>query len=115
MTERFCTDLITRLNDMVAHAVDTLSEPQEVGYAVSMTVVPDQAPGKFVPVSAVVLTIPAANPDDTIYVTNMSANLKLSQSAVVDMVKVSLENMRTQRTEDLAQANGHGGPGAAGG
>jgi hypothetical protein len=92
------THLLIPLETYVSEAINQHAGQDEmIGYAVSLTVVPGQAPGQFVPVIVIVLT--AESPDGVpSYATSLSMDLHQSRAAVQEVVASLFEQIRSGST-----------------
>jgi len=98
------TDLLAQMRSQVARAASRLSMGEDVAHAVSLTVIPGQEPGSFIPVIVVVLTLPAATIGERSFATHVIMDLHLGQEAVDGLVAGLLEAMRNKRSADLGRA-----------
>lgn len=101
--ERDQYDLVDRIRSQVAQACHRLGQGEGVAYGVSMTVVPGNQPGAFVPVIVLTLTMPGAVLTERTMATSVIMDLHLSDEAVNGQVDRLLEALRQARSEALAQ------------
>ena len=96
-------NLMSTLEHNVCEAIHEHSDGEQVSYSVSMTVVPGDAPGEFVPVAVLVLTIAGVTLGERAYSTNLSMDLHMTQITVSETVAKMIEAMRAQRSEELTK------------
>lgn len=99
-------NLVGKASDLLARAVRRIAPSEEIGHSVSMTVVPGQAPGTFLPVLVLVLTGRAVSLGERCVVTVVTQDLHLTREGVEEVVHGALEQMREQRSLATAQALG---------
>ncbi len=96
-------NLILRTEWMVEGASRRAArDGEDVRLAISLTVVPGEEPGTFVPVMIIVLTMAAAVIGERIFSNLLSYDLDLTQDTVEKSVQAMIETMRAQRSELLS-------------
>lgn len=94
-------NLLLAFTDKVHRAVQGCDQGEKVGYAVSLTVLPGQAPGQMIPVFVVAITMPGVEVGSKSYGTWMSMDLHLAEDQVAEQTRALVEQMRQQRSSAL--------------
>lgn len=102
-------NLIVQTEYFVSQAIQRFAQGEQgYAYGVSLTVVPDSAPGGFVPVLVVVLTGPSPIIGERTFANLISFDVHPDQAGVDHIVAQGLEQIRAQRSEALAHVTAQG-------
>lgn len=103
-TEPQTRDLIADANEVVHLALaKAVGDEQGFAQAVSLTVVPGEEQGAFVPVLVVVLTAPSPVLGQRLFVNLLTFDLHLTQEGADHIVGQGVEQMRRQRSEVVSE------------
>lgn len=94
------TDLVAAASSMAHGALQKAAHGEDgFAYAVSLTVVPGEQQGAFVPVLVVVLTGASPIVGERLFVNLLSFNLHPDQDGMDQMVAQGVDQMRVQRSQ----------------
>jgi len=98
-------NFITRLEKVIEQSLEKYSQGEPAEYAISLTVLPGNQVGQFVPALITVITLPGVVVGEKAQSVSINFNLGLPDEQIDKLVQESIEGLRDERSKALSEFN----------
>lgn len=98
-------NIIDRISKVIENSIPKYNQGETAEYAISMTVLPGNQPGQFLPALVTVLTLPGVVIGERAQSVSINFNLAIEDDQIDQLVNESLESLRVERSKALADVS----------
>ena len=96
-------NMLDRISKVIEASLEKHSHGEISEYGISMTVLPGNQPGQFVPALITVITLPGIVIGERAQSVSINFNLGIEDAQIDQLVSESLEGLRTERSKALSE------------